>query len=93
MDETRETTSKAEGLTTKYFDQDFNFEEWAEECALRYQLPEIGHRSSEKVELSQDWEEFYRIHDNGQFFKSRKYLAKEFEPWLQRSRLLLEVSD
>jgi SAM-dependent methyltransferase len=79
---------------TRYFDSDFCHEEWAEECASRYNLPEIGKLGYSKENgsnFSQDWEDFYRVHDNGQFFKSRKYLAKEFQPWLERSHLLMEV--
>jgi hypothetical protein len=81
-------------MDTRYFDSDFCHEEWAEECVSRYTLPEIRescNRKESDANLFQDWEDFYRVHDNGQFFKSRKYLAKEFHPWLDKSRLLMEV--
>jgi SAM-dependent methyltransferase len=75
---------------TRYFDHDFDYDDWALECATRYLLPDIS-EASVKEDLARDWEGFYQTHDNGQFFKSRKYLSKEFESWLERSQLVLEV--
>jgi hypothetical protein len=81
-------------VETRYFDNDFDYKEWALECTTRYHLPDIDESSGKhgrKDDPSRDWEGFYQTHDNGQFFKSRKYLSKEFEPWLERSHLVLEV--
>jgi methyltransferase-like protein 6 len=78
-----------------YFDNDFDFNEhkseWESELS---QLPPIksleSYKGVEEREVNK-WDEFYHIHNNGQFFKPRKYLSAEFEVWLNSAHVVLEV--
>jgi hypothetical protein len=78
-----------------YYDCDFDFSEWSEYCAAHYTLPAISEGDLEDestTKQAHQWDDFYQSHSGGNFFKARKYLSQEFKKWLERSRIVLEVS-
>ena len=86
-------TTSMEWIPPSYHDSDFDFMEWSGHCDSNFTLPEITENLSNEASSHQanEWDDFYRNHSGGDFFKPRKYLCQEFRKWLENSRMVLEV--
>jgi methyltransferase-like protein 6 len=72
-----------------FFHEDFTFEEIQRETE-NMKLPEITqHRDT--LEYCNDWDKFFHCHSKGSFFKSRRYIVKEFEAYIDSSCSIVEV--
>lgn len=77
-----------------YYDNDFDAFAWIESCRDREgELPPIlpeENKIQESDEVKQ-WDDFFRTHGGGQFFKPRNYVYPAYKKWFDNCQSILEV--
>ena len=76
--------------SVRFHHQDFDFDEH-KLVVQDLPIPSILVDQSEGREFATDWEIFFGKHKKGAFFKSRRYITKEFESFLSDSIVIFEV--
>ncbi|RYH05846.1 class I SAM-dependent methyltransferase [archaeon] len=81
-----------------YYENDFNWDEWATHCDEEFKLPEITINpdtsdlcTDEKDQQATKWEQLFSCHVSGSLYKRRNYLYKEFSAHLADSLVLMEL--
>jgi SAM-dependent methyltransferase len=74
--------------SVRFHHQDFEFEEH-KVAVQSIPLPSISCDPIEGRDFATDWEHFFGKHKRGEFFKSRRYICKEFELFLNDSIMVL----